>query len=171
MSGEASSRVPGVPAPVDSEAVRIVPFAPEYAAAFKALNLAWITEHWEPEPSDSASLDQPQHYIIGRGGHITLAMLGDRIVGTCALIPMDDGGCELAKMSVAASARGKGIGRLLGETVIEKARKLGAPRVYLESNTVLAPAIALYRKLGFRPVDGSPSPYQRCNIQMELRLD
>jgi DNA-binding MarR family transcriptional regulator/GNAT superfamily N-acetyltransferase len=77
---------------------------------------------------------------------------------------------ELAKMGVSPLAQGRGIGFLLGQACIEKARALGAERIYLESNTRLKPAISLYHKLGFRKVAGPPSPYERCNIQMELRL-
>jgi len=73
-------------------------------------------------------------------------------------------------MAVTAKARGKGIGWLLGQKAINKARELGAKRVFLESNTILEPAINLYRKLGFRKIVGHPSPYERCNIQMELKL-
>jgi hypothetical protein len=28
----------------------------------------------------------------------------------------------------------------------------------------------LYYKLGFKKITGSPSPYERCNIQMEMEL-
>ncbi|RYY25293.1 MAG: MarR family transcriptional regulator, partial [Chitinophagaceae bacterium] len=49
-------------------------------------------------------------------------------------------------------------------------RELGARKVYLESNTKLEPAINLYYKLGFKKIAGAPSPYERCNIQMELEL-
>nr|MCU0634753.1 GNAT family N-acetyltransferase [Gemmatimonadaceae bacterium] len=59
----------------------------------------------------------------------------------------------------------------LGTATLERARQMGARRVYLESNTRLAPAIALYRKLGFVPVVGPPSPYARCDIQMERWVD
>ncbi|MEE8062491.1 MAG: GNAT family N-acetyltransferase, partial [Gemmatimonadales bacterium] len=80
---------------------------------------------------------------------------------------MDGDRYELAKMAVSPEAQGKGIGWLLGQAVLDRARELGATTVYLESNTVLEPAIALYRKLGFKRVTGAPSPYARCNIQME----
>ena len=42
--------------------------------------------------------------------------------------------------------------------------------MFLESNSVLKPALALYRKLGFVEVHGEASPYDRCNVQMELRF-
>jgi GNAT superfamily N-acetyltransferase len=64
--------------------------------------------------------------------------------------------------------QGKNIGWLLGKAAMEKARSLGAKKLYLESNTILQPAINLYHKLGFKRVVGHTSPYERCNIQMEL---
>ena len=77
---------------------------------------------------------------------------------------------ELAKMAVSPKAKGKGIGFILGNTSIAKAKELGAKKIYLESNTILKPAINLYHKLGFKKVTGIPSPYERCNIQMILEV-
>ncbi|MGE0624188.1 MAG: GNAT family N-acetyltransferase [Pseudomonadales bacterium] len=139
--------------------------------AFRELNLAWIRKHWEPEASDYAVLDDPQSSVLNVGGYIAIAERGGEPVGTCALIPMADGGVELAKMAVTDSAKGLGIGERLGRHIIEEAQRRGAGSVYLETNLVLEPAIALYRKLGFEPVSGRPSPYDRCNLQMRLELD
>jgi hypothetical protein len=47
---------------------------------------------------------------------------------------------------------------------------MGAKKIYLESNTILKPAINLYHKMGFQKVSGLATPYKRCNIQMELVL-
>lgn len=150
---------------------RIIDFAPQHADAFRALNLAWIRQHWEPEEADFKALDHPREYILEPGGYIAMAELDGEIVGTCALLKMGDGGYELAKMTVAESARGHGIGRRLIEAVVERARVLGGHRVFLESNSVLKTAIALYETMGFRYIEGVESPYTRCNLQMELVLD
>ncbi len=77
---------------------------------------------------------------------------------------------ELAKMAVSPKAQGKGIGWLLGKGIVEKAKSLNAKKIYLESNTILNPAITLYHKLGFKKVTGLITPYERCNIQMELKI-
>ncbi|TDJ53445.1 MAG: MarR family transcriptional regulator [Gemmatimonadetes bacterium] len=148
----------------------IVDYSAEHSEAFRDLNLEWIERYFEVEDSDRESLDDPQHTILDPGGAIVMACHHGTVVGTCALIKMDDERYELAKMAVSEAARGKGIGWLLGRAIIERARDLGATTVYLESNTMLTPAIALYRKLGFKRVTGPPSPYHRCNIQMELEL-
>ena len=148
----------------------IVDYSAEHGEVFRDLNLEWIERYFEVEDSDRESLDDPQHHILDPGGAIVMACHHGNVVGTCALIKMDDERYELAKMAVSEAARGKGIGWLLGRAIIERARDLGATTVYLESNTMLTPAIALYRKLGFKRVTGAPSPYHRCNIQMELEL-
>jgi DNA-binding MarR family transcriptional regulator/N-acetylglutamate synthase-like GNAT family acetyltransferase len=152
----------------ESGQVEIQEFRPDWQPAFRKLNEEWITKYFRMEESDYKALDHPQEYILDKGGHIFMALYKGDPVGACALIPMDDGGFELAKMAVSPSAQGLGIGWLVGKACIEKARSLGAPRVYLESNTALKPAINLYHKLGFRKAAGPPSPYERCNIQMEL---
>jgi len=101
-----------------------------------------------------------------------VALYNNEPVGVCALMKMDDPDYEyeMAKMAVSPAAQGKSIGWLLGKAVAEKARLLGAKKLYLESNTVLQPAINLYYKLGFQKVVRRATPYERCNIQMELVL-
>lgn len=153
----------------EGKTVEIVEYAPEHAAAFKSLNEEWISKYFKIEPEDLKALDHPKEYILKKGGHILMAIYDNKPVGTCALIKMKDG-YELAKMAVAPEARGKSIGYLLGRAAIEKGRADGAKRIYLESNTILKPAISLYHKLGFKKVTGPPSPYERANIQMELLL-
>ena len=154
----------------ESLAVQIEDYTPSMQPAFRSLNEEWITKYFRMEESDYKALDHPREYILNKGGHIFMALYKGEPVGACAIIPMDDGGFELAKMAVSPRAQGLGIGFLIGQACIDKARALGARRVYLESNTALKPAINLYHKLGFRKVAGPPSPYERCNIQMELML-
>lgn len=157
---------------VVSDTIRIIPYNPIYRTAFKELNEEWIKEFFKLEEPDQISLGQPQEYILDRGGFIFVATLNDEAVGVCALLKRDElkYPYELAKMAVSKKARGKKIGVLLGQAIAEKAKSLGAQKLYLESNTILEPAIQLYRKLGFKEVVGPKSPYERANIQMELEL-
>ncbi|MCD8165678.1 MAG: bifunctional helix-turn-helix transcriptional regulator/GNAT family N-acetyltransferase [Bacteroides sp.] len=153
--------------------VKIVPYEPCYREVFKALNEEWITTYFEMEEADHKALDNPEEYILSRGGYIFVADYKGEPVGVCALLKMEDEyyDYELAKMAVSPRAQGKNIGFLLGQAAIGKARELGASHVYLESNTILKPAINLYHKLGFKKVAGHATPYKRCNIQMELVLE
>jgi len=151
--------------------VSFVDYSPAYQKAFKALNVEWISQYWTLEKPDFMALDDPDNYILKQGGSILITLYDKIAVGCCALIKMDNSTYELAKMAVSPTVQGKGIGLRLGNEIIEKAKQLGAKRLYLESNTVLAPAVNLYKKLGFEHIKGASSPYERCNVQMELYLD
>lgn len=156
----------------EGKQVYIIPYQPEYAEAFRKLNEDWIRQYFKMEEADHKALDHPQEYILDRGGEILIALCEEEPVGVCALIKMDDPeyDFELAKMAVAPKAQGQNIGRLLGQAIIEKAKALGGKKLYLESNTILNPAINLYYKLGFKKIEGRHTPYERCNIQMGLDL-
>jgi putative acetyltransferase len=102
-----------------------------------------------PEPD----LDDLEQNYFGRGGYF--AVLEDstqRIVGCGALYPLSDSRVELCKMYFEASARGHGLGKLMLEDLLDRARRNGFAEVWLETNSVLTAAIGLYRKYGFEPV-------------------
>jgi ribosomal protein S18 acetylase RimI-like enzyme len=153
--------------------ISIVPYDACYKNEFKRLNEAWISEYFEMEETDHKVLDHPEQYIIDSGGEILFALDRDTVAGTCALIRMVDGpfDFELAKMAVDPMFRGRGIGQQLGAAIIARARSLGAKAIFLESNTILAPAISLYRKLGFVETERQHTPYARGNIHMVLAFD
>jgi GNAT superfamily N-acetyltransferase len=156
----------------ESKDVQIVNYKDQYQAAFRLLNEEWITTYFQMEEADYKALDHPKEYILDKGGKIFVALYNNEPVGVCALIKMNDPDYdfELAKMAVSPKIQGKSIGWLLGQTVVNAAKELGASKIYLESNTALKPAINLYQKLGFKKVVGRSTPYERCNIQMELQL-
>jgi GNAT superfamily N-acetyltransferase len=163
--------------PTSPPAVRVVAYdsdRPDHRAAFRDLNLAWIEAHFAVEPRDRHELDDPESHILAHGGEIFVAEsdgpAGVEVIGACALLREHDDAFELAKMAVRDSARGHGVGRLLGEAAVAAARARGAARVDLLSNTVLGPAIALYRALGFVEVPLPRTDYARANIKMVLDL-
>jgi len=151
--------------------MQIVDFRPDLAGAFKALNEAWITSLFALEPKDRLVLGDPEGQIIARGGRVLFALDDGEAVGCCALLALADGGFELAKMAVADACKGRGLGRALLAAAVERARGAGAPRLYLETNSGLAPALALYRSFGFvEVIPAEPSPYARADVCMELLL-
>jgi DNA-binding MarR family transcriptional regulator/predicted GNAT family N-acyltransferase len=150
--------------------VQIIDYQSIHRDSFKNLNVAWIEKFFKIEPSDLAQLENPEGYIIEKGGWVLLAQIGDEIVGTAALVKDSDTFFELVKMAVDERHQGKQIGKKLALAAIEKAREMGAKQLFLESNRKLAPALNLYKSVGFREVKLSESPYQRADIQMLLDL-
>lgn len=150
--------------------IAIIDYQPAHQAAFRDLNHEWISHYFTIEPIDNEMLDNPEGYILAPGGHIFMAQRGSEVVGTCALIKEHEGVYELARMAVSPQVQSLGIGKLLGQAAIAKARELGAHRVELLSNSRLKPALALYEKLGFRHVPAPPTAYQRTDVKMVLDL-
>jgi ribosomal protein S18 acetylase RimI-like enzyme len=66
----------------------------------------------------------------------------ERFPGEWALVIM---------LAVRPSHRGRGIGKLLTEECIQRARRDGARRIGLHTGEVMAAARALYENLGFKP--------------------
>lgn len=148
-------------------------FLPGDEAAFRALNEQWIAKYFRIEDKDRETLNDPVGKILNYGGHIYFALIGNERVATCALVAMEPGVYEVAKMAVEENIRGAGIGRAILEYTVAEAAKLGAHRLYLETNKRLANAIHLYEAVGFRHLEPhrvKPSPYARANVFMEKLL-
>ena len=115
-------------------------------------------------------INNPQQQIIDTGGFIFLAKCGEQIAGTAALIKETSSQFELVKMAVAPAFQGKGISRLLIEKCLQAAKEAGAKRIYLQSNSQLTTAIALYEKYGFAHIPVKDAHYITADIMMELRM-
>lgn len=150
--------------------VTIIPFTDALAANFAVLNKAWLTKYFEIEPLDDKMLGNPVKYYINEGGFIYFALLNGEIAGTIALLKVSDTIFELSKMAVDEKFQGRKIGNKLIDYVLQEARRLELERIILYSNTLLGPAIHLYKKFGFKEVIGFKSEYKRANIKMELAL-
>lgn len=152
--------------------VKIVAYEPRYKEAFKMLNEEWIKTFFVMEAGDYKLLDHPEEQILEKGGYIAFALLNNEPVGTCALVKAGDEPLtfELSKMAVSPKAQGKKIGYLLGNALIEKAKALNAQKVFLETNSILVPAIKLYEKLGFKHIPITDAGYDRVDVQMQLDL-
>jgi very-short-patch-repair endonuclease/ribosomal protein S18 acetylase RimI-like enzyme len=155
---------------VSESNIDIIEFRDELAVHFKDLNVAWLQKYFYVEPIDEEMLSYPKKYIIDKGGFIFFAEVNDVIAGTFALMKVEDDGYELSKMTVDEKFQGQKIGNKMMEFAIENIKNLGAKKLILFSNTLLGPAIHLYRKYGFVEVPLENSEYKRSNIRMELAL-
>jgi putative acetyltransferase len=156
---------------IEPESIIILTYNDDHAAAFNRLNRAWLEEHALLEDGDRKQLEHPRESILAKGGEIFIAVMGEEVVGCCAVIPLDASVVELAKLAVDARARGHGLGRRLTETGLSWARHRGAKKVILLSSTKLQAALRLYERLGFQYAHLPADPgYQTADIYMELSL-
>ena len=152
--------------------IEILEYKAAYKKHFRQLNHEWLAQHFRVEADDETVLADPVGQIIRPGGAVLFAKIDRRIVGTAALIRHDQDLFELAKMAVAPDARRRLVGTKLALAIIDRARTVGAPELWLETHPKLKPAQRLYETLGFTRVTGSPIPakFRRARIVMRLKL-
>jgi len=103
----------------------------------------------DPEATDADIKDIDSSYF-GRGGVFFVLETEDgSIIGAYGLCPVEKHTCELRKMYLHKTQRGKGLGKYLLEDALSKARQCGFERMILETASVLKEAIALYKSYVF----------------------
>jgi GNAT superfamily N-acetyltransferase len=102
---------------------------------------------------DHAAFRAELDAVLGPRGRLFLARIGDEIVGTGALKPLDGTTGELKRMYVATDHRGEGIGRCLLDRILAAARSLGYRRIRLDTLEFMSEAQALYRSVGFAEIE------------------
>lgn len=153
------------------ENISVIDYRPEHQPYFEQFNRNWIEHYFWLEEVDRFVLTQPEKAIIEPGGAILVALLNNAVAGVVALRKVNDTTYEFTKMAVDERFRRKGVAEALSRAAIHKAATLQATSIILYSQTILQPAVTLYRKLGFREVPLIPGHvYKRSDIKMELVL-
>ncbi len=80
--------------------------------------------------------------------------------------------CELVKMYLKATDRGKGLGKLLINKCLEFATNSGYKQVYIETMPELKKAVAVYERFGFEFLNGplGNTGHYGCDVWMLKRL-
>ncbi|WP_254542813.1 GNAT family N-acetyltransferase [Halomarina pelagica] len=94
-----------------------------------------------------------------------VARANEQVVGHATLVPDGGAGYELA-IFVLSSYQNAGIGTRLITALLGQGEREGVDRVWLTVERWNAPAIALYRKVGFES-----SKSESFEMEMSLRLD
>ncbi|MEX0776809.1 MAG: GNAT family N-acetyltransferase [Phycisphaeraceae bacterium] len=154
------------------EAPRIRPANNADCQAVRALVFAVLAEYGlapAPGTTDADLADLEQAYAVGGGAFDVLITPRGDIVGCIGLYRLSSHTCELRKMYLSPAFRGLGLGKMLAQHALTRARELGFGRVELETASVLHQAIGLYRALGFRPLERDHLA-GRCDQAMYLDL-
>jgi ribosomal protein S18 acetylase RimI-like enzyme len=104
------------------------------------------------------------------GGGLWLARIDGELAGCIALRPSSPGIAELKRLYLRPHYRGRGLGKSLAETAIAGARERKYGKVRLDTMPSMNEAFALYRSLGFQPIEAycyNPVPGA---VFMELTL-
>ena len=134
--------------------VEIVPVDPEHPDARQCLRSYFAElERRSGEPFDPliGSTAEPDE-LRPPNGEIVVAYLRAEPVGCGALKQTAPGTIDIKRMWLADGARGLGLGRRLLHDLEERAARLGAQTVRLETSNLLHEAIALYRSSGYAEV-------------------
>jgi putative acetyltransferase len=125
----------------------------------------------DPRGTDRDLEDVDESYRRGGGEFWVVESSGGRIVGACGVWPdpSEPGRCELRKMYLDPSLRGRGIGGQLLALALDHARAAGFRRMELETNHAMAAAIALYQRAGFVEMAAEPEA-ARCDRRFGMDL-
>ena len=92
-------------------------------------------------------------------GRLYAAYLDGLLCGCIGLKRFDENNCELKRFYIKPEFRGKGLGKVFVDKIVEEAKIAGYKAVLLDTLPFLETAIALYRKKGFKDIEsynGSP---------------
>ena len=104
-------------------------------------------------------LDDPQKFYMENGGMFYVLKVGDKVVGTVAVIDKNNALCELKRLYVKKKYQGQGFGSALLGTAITFAKKKGFKKIEFETNKNFVKAHVLYQKNGFITVREDKNSY------------
>ena len=102
-----------------------------------------------------AALDHLSRYYEGPGRLYSVLLEDGTLIGCGGLAEFDgfEHCCELQKLYLDDSVKGRGLGRRLLQYLEARAVELGYRRMYLETHHVLRSAIRLYERDGFSEIE------------------
>lgn len=103
-------------------------------------------------------------------GRLYLVYYEGKLAGCIGLRKIDNQNCEMKRLYVRPEFRGKKLGNVLIEKIIEDAREIGYSYMLLDTLPFLQSAIHLYKKYGFYEIESYNNSPMDTSIYMKLDL-
>ena len=115
--------------------------------------------------STDRDLSDIDKFYFSSNGWFSVIEKDKEIIGSYGLHRINNHTCELRKMYLLKEYQGQGLGKLMMEDALRRAKELGYTQVILESNKLLDKALGLYKKYGF--TEYTPDHMSdRCDVAM-----
>lgn len=157
-----------------ADPIRIISYTPHLREAFVALNRVWIERYFGMEEEDERELNDVEGVIIAPGGDVLFALpegaplVPESVLGCIGIYVRDPGIYEIIKLAVRDDVQGKGLGKRLMQAAMDRIGEMGAQKAIILSNSSLAPAMQLYKVMGFREAElGYKHLFERADIEFE----
>ena len=134
--------------------LQIVAAAPEDITAIAVLMTSTISREWDEAALRALVTD-------GRSSLLLAKSAGDSAPAVAGVIRTVVDETELLLLATAPERRGMGLGGLLLDALLDRARQQGATRMFLEVAADNAAALALYRGRAFAEVGRRAGYYRR----------
>jgi len=109
----------------------------------------------------------PGRYAPPRGRLLLARAADGAVAGVVGMWPLDGDACEMKRLFVRPSWRGRGLGRRLAEAIVEIAVNAGYARMRLDTLERLSEALMLYRSMGFYEI----KPYYHNPLESVIYME
>lgn len=135
-------------------------------------HFSWLIERYYDPASWDAYLAGLANLYKPPAGSILLARLGGEPVGCVMMRRLDASTCEMKHLFVREGARGRGVAVQLCTALMTLAKHRGFAVMRLETGSLNAEAMGVYRRLGFHPCDpGGEYPDDVLPLLRFMRAD
>ena len=154
--------------------MKIEIYTEKYKAAIAALILNIQNNEFNVPVTinDQKDLLDIENFYIKKNGNFWVAIDDEKLIGTIALIDIDNWQSALRKMFVHKDYRGKekGVGQLLFDTLIDWCKQKNITEIYLGTVAQLHAAKRFYVKNGFEKLDKKALPENFPLMQVDTEF-
>ncbi len=151
--------------------MRVIEYDKKYRQDFIDFNSAWIIDNFGHLESEDYETFEHIEDEIQDGAMIYFAVDDNgTALAACMAKPMAGDTWEICKLGSNKNVSHKGAGSAVFEAAMKWATDHGAGRLFIISNSKLAPALHIYEKFGFKEIKLDDYEYERGDIAFEKIL-